>query len=147
MQNRQVALESSRFVLQEHLDDPFMSAIAYTPTQPHDAPSTPPPVPLPMTRARAGSDSDNSLLSSPSPSVSAGSSTASLADTLIEGDEDADVRAIRRLLTRRVDARTDGALDEVDKAMAWLRIVQDTLRGLRRRAHAATLAQMGAAAP
>ena len=77
-------------MLQEHLDDPFMSAIAYTPTQPHDAPSTPPPVPFPMTRARAGSDSDNSLLSSPSPSVSAGSSTASLADTLIEGDEDAE---------------------------------------------------------
>ena len=31
-------------MLQEHLDDPFMSAIAYAPTQPHDAPSTPPPI-------------------------------------------------------------------------------------------------------
>ena len=109
-----------------------MSAIAYTPTQPYDAPSTPPPVPFPMTRARAGSDSDNSLLSSPSPSVSAGSSTASLADTLIESEDD-DVRTIRRLLTRRVEARTDGAFDEVDRAMTWLRIVQDTLRSLRRR--------------
>ena len=98
------------------------------------------PVPFPMTRARSGSDSDNSLLCSPSPSISAGSSMVSLADTLIEQTEDDDVRTIRRLLTRRVEARTDGAFDEVDKVMTWLRIVQDTLRTLRRRTLAAVAA-------
>ena len=112
-----------------------MSAIASTLRSASCEPApAPAPVPFPVSRPRADSGSDSSLLS---PSVSAGSSTASLADTLIESEDD-DVRTIRRLLTRRVEARTDGAFDEVDRAMTWLRIVQDTLRTLRRRTQTAT---------
>lgn len=139
LQNRRATLESSRLAqLEDHLDDPFMSAIASTIRAAHgDAATTTvtTPVPFPITRPRAGSDSDNSLLSSPP--ISAGSSMVSLADTLIEAEDD-DVRTVRRLLTRRVEARTDGAFDEVDKAMTWLRIVQDALRTLRGDVHAST---------
>ena len=102
-----------------------MSAIASTiRSATHDA------VPFPLSHSRNGSDSDYSLSS-----VSAGSSVVSLSDTLIEPEDD-DVRALRRLLTRKVEARTDGAFDEIDKALTWLRIVQDTLRSIRRRTHA-----------
>ena len=135
-QKRRAALESARIAqLEDQLDDPFMSAIASTLRSASCEPApAPAPVPFPVSRPRADSGSDSSLLS---PSVSAGSSTASLADTLIESEDD-DVRTIRRLLTRRVEARTDGAFDEVDRAMTWLRIVQDTLRTLRRRTQTAT---------
>ncbi|KAI0749548.1 hypothetical protein C8Q80DRAFT_631400 [Daedaleopsis nitida] len=124
--NRQAALESARLAqLEDNLDDPFMSAIASTiRSATHDA------VPFPISHTRSGSDSEYSL-----GSVSAGSSVVSLPDTLIESEDD-DVRALRRLLTRKVEARTDGALDEIDKVLTWLRIVQDTLRSIRRRTNA-----------
>lgn len=98
-----------------------MSAIASTIRSAKDA------VPFPLSHSRSGSDSDNSL-----GSLSAGSSAASLSDTLIETEDD-DTRVLRRLMTRKIEARTDGAYDEIDKALTWLRIVQDTLRSLRRR--------------
>ncbi|KAH9945271.1 ankyrin [Epithele typhae] len=125
--NRRNILENSRLCELDDSEDPMLAALS-TPTRPvnHDC------VPFPMTRSRADSGSDGSLLSpSSSPPISAGSSMISLADTLIDSDDD-DLRTIRRLLTRRVEARTDGAFDEVEKAMSWLRIVQDTLRTLRR---------------
>ncbi|CCL98167.1 uncharacterized protein FIBRA_00161 [Fibroporia radiculosa] len=58
---------------------------------------------------------------------SASSSMISFSSTLTEGDDD-DTRVLHRLLTRKVDARLDGADEEVDKAVAWLRIVKQTLR-------------------
>ncbi|RPD61117.1 ankyrin [Lentinus tigrinus ALCF2SS1-7] len=123
--NRQAALESARLAqLQDQLDDPFMSAIASTLRSATDA------VPFPLSHSRSGSDSDTSL-----GSLSPGSSVASLSDTLIESEDD-DTRVLRRLMTRKIEARTDGAFDEVDKVLTWLRIVQDTLRSLRRRTNA-----------
>ncbi|TBU32520.1 ankyrin [Dichomitus squalens] len=124
--SRQAALESARLAqLEEHLDDPFMSAIASTVRAAHSDAA----IPFPLTsRARAGSGSSGSLLSS----ISAGSSVVSLSSTLIDAEDD-DTRVLRRLMTRKVEARTDGALDEIDKTLTWLRIVQDTLRSLRRR--------------
>ena len=56
----------------------------------------------------------------------------SLSSTLIENEDD-DTRILRRLLTRKVEVRMDGAFDTIDKALVWLRVVQDTLRSLWRR--------------
>ncbi|PIL29763.1 transporter [Ganoderma sinense ZZ0214-1] len=123
--SRQAALESARVAqLKDDPDDPFMSAIASTIRSAHPDPAIPFPI---ASHARTDSGSDGSLKSS-----SAGSSVISLSSTLIEAEDD-DTRVLRRLLTRKVEARTDGALDATDKALAWLRIVQDTLRTLRRR--------------
>ena len=122
------------------MDDPFMSAIAATvrSAATHDG------VPFPLSRTRSrstslshsrhGSGSDYSLGSS----ASAGSSAVSLSSTLIESEDD-DTRVLRRFLTRKVEARTDGAFEEIEKVLTWLRIVQDTLRALRRRTHALSL--------
>ncbi|CDO70892.1 hypothetical protein BN946_scf184804.g24 [Trametes cinnabarina] len=124
--SRRANLETARLAkLRDHLDDPFMSEIASTVRS-----ATRQPVPFPVTRARSGSDSDYSFSSS-----SASSSVISLSSTLIESEDD-DTRILRRFITRKVEARTEGALDEIDKVMTWLRIVQDTLRSLRRRTHA-----------
>ncbi|KAI0635689.1 ankyrin [Trametes polyzona] len=128
--NRKAALETARLAqLQDCLDDPFMSAIASTVrSASRDA------VPFPLARARSGSASESEYsLGSTSP----GSSVVSLSSTLIESEDD-DTRVLRRLLTRKVEARTEGALEEIDKTLTWLRIVRDTLRGLRRRTHALT---------
>ncbi|KAI0768084.1 hypothetical protein BD413DRAFT_494063 [Trametes elegans] len=139
--NRKAALESARLaLLQDHMDDPFMSAIAATvrSAATHDG------VPFPLSRTRSrstslshsrhGSGSDYSLGSS----ASAGSSAVSLSSTLIESEDD-DTRVLRRFLTRKVEARIDGAFEEIEKVLTWLRIVQDTLRALRRRTHALSL--------
>ncbi|RDX57555.1 ankyrin [Lentinus brumalis] len=124
--NRQATLESARLAqLQDQLDDPFMSAIASTIRS-----ATQDAVPFPLSHSRSGSDSDNSQSS-----LSPGSSVTSLSDTLIESEDD-DTRVLRRLMTRKIEARTDGAFDEIDKVLTWLRIVQDTLRSLRRRTNA-----------
>ncbi|KAI9061005.1 ankyrin [Trametes sanguinea] len=126
--NRRANLETARLAqLQDHLDDPFMTEIASTVRSAAQA-----PVPFPSTRARSGSDSDYSFSS-----TSASSSVISLSSTLNESEDD-DTRILRRFITRKVEARTDGALEEIDKVMTWLRIVQDTLRSLRRRTHAST---------
>ncbi|KAI0833226.1 ankyrin [Trametes gibbosa] len=128
--NRKAALESACFVqMQDRTDDPFMSAIASTVrSASRDA------VPFPPARARSGSGSGSEYSID---SLSAGSSVVSLSSTLIESEDD-DTRVLRRLLTRKVEARTEGALEEIDKATAWLRIVQDTLRGLQRRTDSIT---------
>ncbi|OSD06346.1 ankyrin [Trametes coccinea BRFM310] len=126
--NRRANLETARLAqLRDHLDDPFMTEIASTVRSAAQA-----PVPFPCTRARSGSDSDYSFSS-----TSASSSVISLSSTLNESEDD-DTRILRRFITRKVEARTEGALEEIDKVMTWLRIVQDTLRSLRRRTHAST---------
>ena len=43
-----------------------------------------------------------------------------------------DVRALRVLLTRKIDARLERAGDEVEKAVTWLKIVREVMRGVRR---------------
>ncbi|KAM5538527.1 hypothetical protein V8D89_007860 [Ganoderma adspersum] len=130
--SRQAALESARVAqLKDDLDDPFMSAIASTIRSAHPDAAIPFPI---ASHARNDSGSDDSLKSS-----SAGSSMISLSSTLIEAEDD-DTRVLRRLLTRKVEARMDGALDAIDKALTWLRIVQDTLRTLRRRTPTASSA-------
>lgn len=115
--------------MQDNSDDPFMSALASTlRSAGHDA------VPFPLGRIRSGSGSGSEYsLGSTSP----GSSVLSFSSTLIESEDD-DTRVLRRLITRKVEARADGAFEEIDKALTWLRIVQDTLRSLRRRTRAYT---------
>ena len=59
-------------------------------------------------------------------------SVTSASSTLVEGDED-DVRSLRRLLTRKVSSLMEGADEEVDKAVVWLRIVKEVLIELGKR--------------
>ncbi|KAH8100007.1 ankyrin [Cristinia sonorae] len=68
------------------------------------------------------------------PTLSTKSSMSSLSSTLIDGDDE-DTRALRRLLTRKIDERTQAALDEIEKVSHWLRVVKDVLLGLRKRTH------------
>ncbi|KAI9000549.1 ankyrin [Trametes punicea] len=125
--NRKANLESARLAQpRDHLDDPLMSE--FSSTVHHVSRDM---VPFPATHARRGSDSEYSVSS-----ASTSSSIISFSSTLIESVDD-DTRMLRRFLTRKVEARAEGALDEIDKVMTWLRIVQDTLRNVRRRTHAA----------
>lgn len=48
---------------------------------------------------------------------------------------DEDVRIIRRLLLRKIEAQISGAWDEVDKVTVWLQIVKEAVRGVKRRAY------------
>ncbi|KAH9928647.1 uncharacterized protein B0H18DRAFT_244003 [Fomitopsis serialis] len=59
-------------------------------------------------------------------------SVASASSTLVEGDDE-DVRNLRRLLTRKVASLMEGAEEEVDKAVVWLRIVKEVLLELGKR--------------
>ncbi|KZT73129.1 ankyrin [Daedalea quercina L-15889] len=59
-------------------------------------------------------------------------SAMSASSTLVEG-EDEDIRNLRRLLTRKVASLMDGADEEVDRAVVWLRIVKEVLIGLGKR--------------
>lgn len=62
------------------------------------------------------------------------SSCVSLAETLIEGDDE-DSRAIRRYVLRKIEAATSGALAEIDKVDDWLRVLKEVIRGVKRRAY------------
>ncbi|THH28021.1 hypothetical protein EUX98_g6177 [Antrodiella citrinella] len=68
----------------------------------------------------------------PGPSLSTKSSMSSLSSTLTDGDDE-DTRALRRLLMRKIDERTDAALEEIEKVAHWLRVVKDVMLGLRKR--------------
>lgn len=70
--------------------------------------------------------------SEPKSTASSNSSIISFTSTLIDGDDE-DTRAIRRLLVRKIEARMDGAIDEIDKVMTWLPVVKDIIRDLERR--------------
>ena len=54
--------------------------------------------------------------------------------TMIENDDE-DTRTVRRLLLRKIEAGVVGSWDEMDKAMSWLRIVKEVVRGVKRRAY------------
>lgn len=62
------------------------------------------------------------------------SSIASAAATVTEPDDE-DTRVIRRLLLRKIEAQSAGAWEELEKALAWLRIVKEVVRGVKRRAY------------
>lgn len=62
------------------------------------------------------------------------SSILSAAPTITEHDDE-DTRVIRRLLLRKIDAQTSGAWEESEKVVAWLRIVKEVVRGVKRRAY------------
>ncbi|KAI0072753.1 ankyrin [Panus rudis PR-1116 ss-1] len=72
------------------------------------------------------------------PSLSSKSSLSSLTSTLIEGEEE-DLRALRRLLTRKIDERTECAVEEIENALQGLRVVKDVVTGLRKRTTASSL--------
>ncbi|KAF8183412.1 ankyrin repeat-containing domain protein [Pholiota molesta] len=65
---------------------------------------------------------------------SVSSTASSVAATLTENDDE-DVRIIRRLLLRKMEAQTSGAWDEVDKVTSWLQIVKEAVRSVKRRAY------------
>jgi len=62
------------------------------------------------------------------------SSIASAAATLTENDDE-DIRILRRLLLRKIEAQTSGAWDEVDKVTGWVQIVKEAVRSVKRRAY------------
>jgi len=49
--------------------------------------------------------------------------------------EDDDIKTIRRLLSRKIEAQLSGAWDEVDKVVASLQIVKEAVRSVKRRAY------------
>ena len=50
-------------------------------------------------------------------------------------NEDEDARAIRRLLLRKIEAGVVGSWGEMEKAVSWMRIVKEVVRGVKRRAY------------
>ena len=75
-----------------------------------------------------GSSTTTSLLSS------ARSSIITLSAILPKGDDE-DTKALQRLLLRKIEARMVGASDEIDKAVGWLQIVKEVVRGVKRRTY------------
>ncbi|KIM35268.1 hypothetical protein M413DRAFT_351212 [Hebeloma cylindrosporum] len=73
-------------------------------------------------------------LASISTIYSTASSIASVAATLTENDDE-DIRILRRLLLRKIEAQTSGAWDEVDKVTGWIQIVKEAVRSVKRRAY------------
>jgi len=62
------------------------------------------------------------------------SSVASAAPTVTEYDDE-DTRVIRRLLLRKIDAQMGGAWEEIAKVAAWLKVLKEVVRGVKRRAY------------
>ncbi|TFY59089.1 hypothetical protein EVJ58_g6006 [Rhodofomes roseus] len=97
--------EATPFAFQSFLDFPSADSTGDGAGKPLSRP--------PSSRPR--SQSDTSVMSA-----------SSASSTLVEG-EDEDVRNLRRLLTRKVASFMEGADEEVDKAVLWLRIVKEVL--------------------
>ncbi|KAJ3889783.1 ankyrin repeat-containing domain protein [Lentinula edodes] len=64
--------------------------------------------------------------------VSAGNT--SFSGILAESDDE-ETRAIRRLLLRKIDARHNGVLDEIEKTRRWLLVIKDIVQGVKRRTY------------
>jgi hypothetical protein len=63
------------------------------------------------------------------------SSAASAGAATITEHDDDDTRVIRRLLLRKIEAQSSGAWEELEKALSWLRVVKEVVRGVKRRAY------------
>lgn len=50
-------------------------------------------------------------------------------------NDDEDIKVVHRLLLRRVEPAVSSSRDEVEKAFTWLSIVQEAVRGVKRRAY------------
>ena len=61
------------------------------------------------------------------------SSASSIAETLIEGDDDDDVRLLRCLLFRKVEVGLEGATEELQRVGEWLCIIRDSVRAVKHR--------------
>jgi hypothetical protein len=48
-------------------------------------------------------------------------------------NDDEEVRAVRRLILRKIDAGMDGALEDIAVLDIWLRILKENVRSVRRR--------------
>ncbi|KAJ7056662.1 ankyrin repeat-containing domain protein [Mycena amicta] len=83
---------------------------------------------------RPGLLSPKSSVASLSSVYSARSSCLSLAATLSEQDDD-DTRVIRRLLLRKIETGANGAREELEKGVSWLRTVKEVVRGAKQKAH------------
>ncbi|KAJ4480004.1 ankyrin repeat-containing domain protein [Lentinula aciculospora] len=59
---------------------------------------------------------------------------ASFSGILAESDDE-ETRAIRRLLLRKIDARHNGVLDEIEKIDRWLLVIKDVIQGVKRRTY------------
>lgn len=55
--------------------------------------------------------------------------------TAISEEDDDDLRIIRRLIFRKVEALTSNAWDELENIVCWLRIIKEVVRGVKRRAY------------
>jgi len=67
---------------------------------------------------------------------SVGSVTSNLSFSgIIADNDDEEIKAIRRLILRKIEARHDGALDEMDKVVGWLQVIKETVRGVKRRTY------------
>ncbi|THV01017.1 ankyrin [Dendrothele bispora CBS 962.96] len=67
---------------------------------------------------------------------SVGSTVSNLSfSVMIADSDDEEIKAIRRLVLRKIEARHDGALDEMDKVVGWLRVIKETVRGVKRRTY------------
>lgn len=100
-------------------------------------PSTPPRTTVtdtlafpPVTIPSSPRDSQLVFPMPPSANTSVSTLPLSLSSALLE--EDDDVRALRRLITRKIEARTERALEYANAAIVGLRIVKDVTRTLRR---------------
>ncbi|KAJ7284536.1 hypothetical protein C8J57DRAFT_694365 [Mycena rebaudengoi] len=83
---------------------------------------------------RPGVLSTKSSIASLSSVYSARSSCVSLAASIAEKEDD-DTRLVRRLLLRKVVSGASGAQEELEKGVAWLRIVKVVVvRGAKKRA-------------
>lgn len=132
-QQRETSLDRIRLLqqmsdLQYSLQDVVLAS-------PEDDSILSPPQPdfLPVTIPHSPRHSQLVFPRPPTASLSTKSSMSSLTSTLIDGGDDEDTRALRRLLTRKIDERTGAALEEIEKVANWLRVVKDVLLGLRKR--------------
>lgn len=48
-------------------------------------------------------------------------------------DDEDDTKGLYALLTRKVDVRIDGAMEEVEKVRVWLSVVKAVVKGVQKR--------------
>ncbi|OCH95423.1 hypothetical protein OBBRIDRAFT_578211 [Obba rivulosa] len=120
-------IEKRRATLDAARLSQFGSTVPESPSVANLTPTSPSSFHLPVFDARLHPTLSPLSLSS---NASSRSSMISFSSTLIE-EEDDDIGSLRRLLTRKIEARLSGAIDEMDKAEVWLRIVREVVSRLK----------------